>query len=55
MENKHPKHSKLWHMEEDFNALARLYIRGFVSDSVKDAIKKKMDKKHTEERRHESR
>jgi hypothetical protein len=36
------KYSTEWHQEEDFNALARLYIRGIVTDSERERVEKKL-------------
>lgn len=46
MNNPHKKHSNAWHREEDMNALARLYIRGFITEAEKEKAEKRMQKRH---------
>lgn len=46
MKNPHRQFSQAWHQEEDFNALARLYIRGILTEAEKNRAARRMKKKH---------
>lgn len=40
--NPYRKYSSEWHVEEEFSALARLYIRGVIPESIRNEIQAKI-------------